>query len=122
MKLIAKKHCSFGGQNFFAGAVIPEKLVADPKMQEKMGVLMIADIEAKAAKSTFTVSIKRGSQSFPVSLTEAELQEAVGIMQKAQNAAVEAVRSSQSDSVLAFVHALDPRKAVKTAAEEKEGE
>ncbi len=41
MRLIANKPCSFGGQKFYIGDVIPTNLVADAKMQEKMGVIAI---------------------------------------------------------------------------------
>ena len=41
MKLIAKKPCSFGGQKFYIGDEIPTNLVADVRMQEKMGVITI---------------------------------------------------------------------------------
>lgn len=43
MSLIAKKPCSFGGRQFYIGDEIPENLVADAKMQEKMGVITIAN-------------------------------------------------------------------------------
>lgn len=43
MKLVAKKPCSFGGQQFFIGDEIPEELVVDPAAQEKLGVLVIAN-------------------------------------------------------------------------------
>lgn len=41
MSLIAKKPCSFGGRKFYIGDEIPTNLVADAKLQEKMGVITI---------------------------------------------------------------------------------
>lgn len=41
MSLIAKKPCSFGGRKFYIGDKIPTNLVADAKLQEKMGVITI---------------------------------------------------------------------------------
>ena len=41
MKLIAKKPCSFGGQQFYIGNEITTNLVADAKRQEKLGVITI---------------------------------------------------------------------------------
>ncbi|RKJ46562.1 hypothetical protein D7X98_04195 [bacterium 1XD8-76] len=41
MRLIAKKPCSFGGRQFYIDDEIPENLVADPRLQEKMGVISI---------------------------------------------------------------------------------
>lgn len=43
MKLIAKKPCSFGGRQFYIGDEIPADLVADARMQEKLGVVTIAN-------------------------------------------------------------------------------
>lgn len=43
MRLIAKKPCSFGGQQFYIGDKIPENLVADAKLQEKYGVITIVN-------------------------------------------------------------------------------
>lgn len=41
MRLIAKKPCSFGGQQFYIGDEIPAGLVADAKLQEGYGVITI---------------------------------------------------------------------------------
>lgn len=41
MRLIAKKPCSFGGQQFYIGDEIPAGLVADAKLQEGYGVIAI---------------------------------------------------------------------------------
>ncbi len=43
MKLIANKPCSFGGQQFYIGGEIPAELVADAKMQERLGVITIVN-------------------------------------------------------------------------------
>lgn len=43
MKLIAKKPCSFGGQQFFIGDEIPVEFVADAKQQEYYGLLAITN-------------------------------------------------------------------------------
>ena len=47
MKLIARRPCSFGGRKFFIGQEVPEGLVAEPGVQERLGVLaVIVDGEA----------------------------------------------------------------------------
>ncbi len=46
MRLIANKPCSFGGRQFYIGDEIPEGLVADTRMQEKLGVITVLDNEA----------------------------------------------------------------------------
>lgn len=43
MRLIANKPCSFGGRQFYIGDEIPANLVADARMQEKMGVITVAN-------------------------------------------------------------------------------
>lgn len=46
-QLIAKKPCSFGGLQFYIGSEIPADLVADPAIQERLGVLSIVDTNNK---------------------------------------------------------------------------
>ncbi len=56
MRLIANKPCSFGGRQFFIGDAIPENLVADAKMQEKLGVVTIAnDTEGVSGRESGTL-------------------------------------------------------------------
>ena len=43
MRLIANKPCSFGGKKFYIGNEIPENLVADARLQEKMGVITMVN-------------------------------------------------------------------------------
>ena len=45
MKLIARKPCSFGGKQFYIDNEIPEELVADPAVQERLGVLFIVNAD-----------------------------------------------------------------------------
>ncbi len=55
MKLIAKKPCSFGGMQFYIGDEIPADLVADVSMQEKMGIITIAnDTEGGSGRESET--------------------------------------------------------------------
>lgn len=59
MKLIAKKPCSFGGKQFFIGDEIPSGLVLDAKMQEKLGVVAIANNGAKESETNSDVFFSR---------------------------------------------------------------
>lgn len=43
MRLIANKPCSFGGRKFYIGDEIPGDLVADARLQEKIGVITIVN-------------------------------------------------------------------------------
>ncbi len=51
MKLIAKKPCSFGGQQFYIGNEITTNLVADAKRQEKLGVITIVNDDIGVSES-----------------------------------------------------------------------
>jgi len=59
MKLIARKPCSFGGKQFYIGDEIPSKLVLDPALQEKRGVLIRIKEEAADVKKA---SAKKGGK------------------------------------------------------------
>ena len=55
MRLIANKPCSFGGRKFYIGDEIPASLVADARVQKKMGVITIAnDTERVPAEESGT--------------------------------------------------------------------
>lgn len=133
MRLFAKTPCSFGGKKYFIGQEIPAGEVIDPEAQQKMGVISIAsDDGAPAAliphvgEIKFKVPVSNGSETSVIDLTEAELVQAVGIMQKDVKAAVGEIKEAESESVLIFVNALDSRKSVVDAtakrAEELAGE
>lgn len=47
MKLIARKPCSFGGQQFYIDNEIPAELVVDPAVHERLGVLTIVNVDDK---------------------------------------------------------------------------
>lgn len=56
MVLVANKPCSFGGQKFYIGDKIPANLVADARMQEKLGVLTVVsgiEMEGERQPGTF---------------------------------------------------------------------
>ena len=79
MKLIAKKPCSFGGRKFYIGSEVPEELVADPKSQERLGVLVIVDEAAKGVSGEqpgtfFTQEQVDGMIAEAVSTATAEMQ------------------------------------------------
>lgn len=56
MRLIAKKPCNFGGKRFFIGEEVPEHMVMNPAVQEKLGVLAIANDEGVSADVVGTFS------------------------------------------------------------------
>lgn len=54
MRIIAKKPCSFGGQQFFVGDEIPKELIIDAEKQEKYGVVTIAKTEGVSGEQSGT--------------------------------------------------------------------
>ena len=130
MKLIAQKPCSFGGKQFFIGDEIPAGLVADARMQEKMGVITIANdavnntVLEMEQKQTVMIPVKGGSdgdneQHTAVSATPEEIRQAFGIMQMNSTDGVEAIVGVKSENVLILLHAADTRKTIKDAAKKQ---
>ena len=129
MRLIAVKPCSFGGRKYYIGEEIPEKDVADPKLQEKMGVLAISG----EASAELSVTEENGKVSVPVIrdsdgdtaevlnilLTEGEIQQVFAILQMTVEKAGEAMEDVESEEVLIVIHAADSRAGVKKAAEKR---
>lgn len=70
MRLIANKPCSFGGKQFYIGDEISENLVADARMQEKLGVITIVSSETG-------VSEKQSDPLFTLEQVEKMVEEAV---------------------------------------------
>ena len=60
MRLAARKPCSFGGRKFFIGQEIPEGLVLDAAVQERMGVLTILSVPDSRTDSKKTAPKKAG--------------------------------------------------------------
>ena len=76
MRLVAKKPCSFEGKKFFINDEIPAELVADPKTQEKMGVIAIVGGDSEAV----TPLPQLGEINIPIHAEEEDLILAEAIM------------------------------------------
>lgn len=130
MKLIAKRPCSFGGEQFYIGDVIPESLIADPKTQEQLGVITIAgDMGAGEQPDSYlpyneVISIEvKGDEGMQMELlvTPEEIQQVFAILQMGAAEGVQAITEVQSDNVLILLHASDSRKTIKEAAKKQAG-
>ena len=55
MELIARKPCNFGGKKFFIGDKIPDVLVVNPALQEKLGVIAIVKSNDERTSKTETI-------------------------------------------------------------------
>ena len=149
MRLIAKKPCSFGGQQFYIGDEVPENLVADVKLQEKYGVITIVNegigvsggqsgalftqeqVEAMIAEAvetepgayegTIQIAVKgtADGQYTAVPAIPEEIQQVFSIMQLNAEDGARAIADVRSENVLILLHAADSRKTVKNAAKEQ---
>ncbi len=133
MRLIAKKPCSFGGEKFFIGEEVPAGLVADPALQEKMGVLTIAQGESEyipavsagpllsAYDGTITISVveENYGEIIAVQATAEDIQHTFSIMQMNVDEGVKAIAGVESENVLILLHAADSRKTIKEAAKKQ---
>lgn len=133
MKLIAKKPCSFGGRQFYIGDSIPEELVAEPSVQERMGVLsvvvdegiqegMLLEGEGVAGKVIVPIVEKEEGDTaevMAVPLTEGEAQRVFSIMQMGIPEAEKAISTVSEENILIVLHACDSRSGVKKAAQKR---
>ena len=127
MKLIAKRPCSFGGKRFFVGDEIPCEYVADPAMQEKMGVLMQIDTPEGAApeetapadeqRNAVVITIPTESGGRVLALTVEGIQAVVDVMTRNATDAEPIIEQMHDGETLALLYALDSRKSIKAAAE-----
>lgn len=75
MRLIAKKPCSFGGKRFFIGEEVPAHLVANPELQEKLGVLAIGNNRVGEVPATTSGTFTQAQVDEMVAAAVAELKE-----------------------------------------------
>lgn len=132
MKLIAKKPCSFNGQQFYIDDEIPAEYVLSPKDQETMGVLAIVnddgtpcegtqkrvEIEKKIVEvETMEILIHAKEGALPLDITKAGLQSVVDVLTGNATDAEAIIEQMTDGDALILLHIADTRKAVKAAAE-----
>lgn len=123
MRLTANKPCSFGGHKFLIGEEIPVELVANPKAQEKMGVISIADGETEVNDRLITIPIHTDNGDISLSVTNEELNVFTDIRQIGVNSTEdkqkisELIQKVESEDLLILLDALDGRKHVKEEAQ-----
>lgn len=140
MRLIAKKPCSFDGKKFFIGDEIPAECVANPKAQEKMGVITIAgdggtippeelqQYTSQVADVKFSIPIHAEEGDLFLEVTNDELVTYFDIQQIGVNKAedkqqiADIVQKIESSDLLIMLGALDGRKYVKELAEKRASE
>lgn len=118
--LIAKRPCSFGGKRFYIGDEVPAEFVADPALQEKLGVLMQTseqDEPAPEATATIPVVIHAEEGDLPLDITAEGLQAVVDVLTGKAADAEPIIEQMTDGDALILLHIADGRKAVKAAAE-----
>lgn len=137
MRLIANKPCSFGGRKFYIGDEIPENLVADAGLQEKMRVITIVkdgmgesggqsgslftqqDEERNDGVIRISVKGEFDGQYTEIPANPEEIQKVFAIMQMNAEEGARAIADVTSENALILLHAADSRKTVKNAAKEQ---
>ena len=109
MRLIAKKPCNFGGRKFYIGEEIPKELVAEPKAQERLGVITVANDENAG------VSDEKSGTLY----TQEQVQQLVKIVKLNAEKATEAIAKVADEGVLSLVTSIDDRKTVREAAKNR---
>ena len=129
MKLIAKKPCSFGGEQFYIGDEIPVELVKDPKTQEKYGNLVIVEGDALTPAPTvapvvvtdpvLTICVRVGEETMELEPTDEGLQEIFGVLISEPGAAIATINQMTDNDALILIHMSDHRTTVKNAAKKR---
>ena len=109
MRLIAKQPCGFGGRKFFIGETIPTELVADPKAQEKMGVINIVNDN----------SVEVPDEKSGVSYTQVQIEQLAEIIQSNTGNACAQIAVMNDVKVLTLIVLTEKRKAVNEAAKNR---
>lgn len=134
MRLFAKKPCNFGGKKYFVGDEIPATAVANPKAQEKMGVIAISnggtvppeelqEMVAQVGVVKFEIPVHTEDGDLILSVTNEELQVFTDIRQidvqktEDKQQIAELIQKVESEDLLILLDALDGRKFVKTEAQ-----
>lgn len=131
MKIIALKPCKFGGIRFLIGDEIPSEYVANPKAQEKMGVISIASGDSPEGLpqiGEINVPIRAEEGDLILCVTNEELIVFTDILQtpvsktEDRQKVSEMIQKIESEDLLIMLDALDGRKFVKDEAEQRANE
>ena len=98
MRLIANKPCRFGGKKFYIGNEIPENLVADARLQEKMGVITIVnDNMGVADKQSATLFTQEQVDKMLAEAIEEAVNNTITEMKQKQKELQEALQQSAAE-------------------------
>lgn len=118
---IAKKPCSFGGQDFLIGNPVPEELVLRSRVPEliKTGVLEEVAVEMQEGIVKFEIPVQTDNGGFMVELESEELVQVFSVLQATTEEAKAIIDGITSNDVLILLDVSDSRKAVKKLVKER---
>ena len=123
---IANKPCTFYGQDFKIGEVVPAELidVKAVKSLKQMRVIVEAgeqkgSVVAPVANGVFAVPVITKDGTLSVELTAEALHVLFTVLQENADNAAELVEAQEDKDLLLCIHALDKRKTVQNIAKEK---
>lgn len=133
MSIIALKPCTFGGKKFLIGDEIPESLVANPKVQAKMGTIAISggtippeelqQYTSQVGEVKFEIIIHSENGDLPLAVTNEELSIFTDILQinvsktEDKQKVSDMIQNIESEDLLIMLDALDGRKFIKEEAQ-----
>jgi len=131
MAYIAKKVCSFGGQDFLIGNPIPDELIHKGRVADlvKMGVISevpeapaLEEVVAQVGQVKFALTVHAEEGELALEFTEDEVQQVFDVLQGNVDEAKAVISEVTAENVLIMVDVLDTRKGVKTLVSERAAE
>lgn len=136
MKLIAKKPCSFNGEKFYIGDVIPTEYVVNPATMEKMGIITIVGGNTSGGGSgddgsgdydcaitpiiipdaTLSITVNTDNGDMTLEPTDEGIQDIFTVLLSKPTVAEVIIKKMEDEDALILLHMVDNRKAVKEAA------
>lgn len=118
---IAKKPCTFAGQDFLIGDPVPEELVLKSRVPHLIKERVIEEVEVEAQEGIvkFSIPVQTENGGFMVDLSNEEMVQVFEVMQGTAEAAVQLIEAITSNDALILLDAADSRKAVKKLVKER---
>ena len=122
MPYIALKPCEFGGKKYIVGELVPDELVAKPKKLVDAKVIAPQKGTISGPVETtdrFTFPVLSDGVVTSVETTAENLFEALIIIQKVSDDAIEHINECDNADVLFMVDTLESRKGVQSAIDKR---
>lgn len=123
---IANKPCTFRGQNFLIGEVVPTELIDVRAINRLKQMRVIAEVETDAkttvktaSTKTISVPIMSNDGEFTVELQKEDANLLFNVLQHNTEDATVIIGGITDTDLLLCIHALDGRKNIKKVAKER---